>query len=180
MHYTIENITALIGARRFGSNATEIDWLLTDSRSLAFPEATLFFALRTKLGDGHRYIADLYRRGVRNFVVGQVPEERETAYPEANFLLVVSPLKALQRLAERHREEFELPVIPFTIALVLGDLCETNLRRSLMVSYGKWSIFFTRPICLGVLLFSLALLVYPSISRLIKKRIATKKGGQTA
>ena len=114
MHYTIENITALIGARRFGSNATEIDWLLTDSRSLAFPETTLFFALRTKLGDGHRYIADLYRRGVRNFVVGQVPEERETAYPEANFLLVVSPLKALQRLAERHREEFELPVIGVT------------------------------------------------------------------
>ena len=34
--------------------------------------------------------------------------------------------------------------------------------------------------CLGVLLFSLALLVYPSISRLIKKRIAAKKGGQTA
>ena len=77
-------------------------------------------------------------------------------------------------------KKFELPVIPFTIALVLGDLCETNLRRSLMVSYGKWSIFVTRPICLGVLLFSLALLVYPSISRLIKKRIAAKKGGQTA
>ncbi len=114
MHYTIENITALIGARRFGQNPTEIDWLLTDSRSLAFPETTLFFALRTKLGDGHRYIADLYRRGVRNFVVGKVPEERETAYPDANFLLVVSPLKALQRLAERHREEFEVPVIGVT------------------------------------------------------------------
>lgn len=114
MHYSIENIAALIGARRFGTKLSEIDWLLTDSRSLAFPETTLFFALRTKLGDGHQYIADLYRRGVRNFVVGTVPAERESAYPDANFLLVVSPLKALQRLAERHREEFDVPVIGVT------------------------------------------------------------------
>lgn len=114
MHYSVENIAALIGARRFGRMEAEISWLLTDSRSLAFPETTLFFALRTKLGDGHRYIGDLYRRGVRNFVVGNVPDRFETIYPEANFLLVVSPLKALQRLAERHREEFDVPVIGVT------------------------------------------------------------------
>ena len=114
MHYAIENIAALTGARRYGSRSATIDWLLTDSRSLAFAETTLFFALRTKMGDGHRYIADLYRRGVRNFVVGTVPPDHERDYPEANFLLVVSPLKALQRLAERHREEFGLPVIGVT------------------------------------------------------------------
>lgn len=114
MHYTIDNITALIGARRFGSAEARIDWLLTDSRSLAFAETTLFFAIRTKLGDGHHYIPELYRRGVRNFVVGNVPADYETAYPDANFLLVVSPLKALQRLAERHREEYDMPVIGVT------------------------------------------------------------------
>ena len=114
MHYTIDNITALIGARRFGQAEATIEWLLTDSRSLAFPETTLFFALRTKLGDGHHYISDLYRRGVRNFVVGTVPEDHASTYPDANFLLVVSPLKALQRLAERHREEFDLPIIGVT------------------------------------------------------------------
>lgn len=114
MHYSIENVAALIGARRFGNTPADISWLLTDSRSLAFPETTLFFALRTKLGDGHHYIADLYRRGVRNFVVGIVPPDREITYPQANFLLVVSPLKALQRLAERHREEYDLPVIGVT------------------------------------------------------------------
>lgn len=114
MRYTIENVTALIGARRFGHSATQVEWLLTDSRSLVFPETTLFFALRTKVGDGHRYVADLYRRGVRNFVVGTLPAEHETAFPDANFLQVMSPLKALQRLAERHREEHEIPVIGVT------------------------------------------------------------------
>ena len=80
-----------------------------------FPETTLFFALRTKLGDGHQHIADLYRRGVRNFVVGTLPASHDTVFPDANFLLVVSPLKALQRLAERHREEFsQIPVIGVT------------------------------------------------------------------
>lgn len=114
MFYSLEKVTALIGARRFGNAEARIDWLLTDSRSLAFPETTLFFALRTPVGDGHKYIPDLYRRGVRNFVVGTVPENYETDYPDANFLRVLSPLKALQRLAERHREEYVLPVIGIT------------------------------------------------------------------
>ena len=115
MHYSLEKVIALIGARLFGHHLdAQIDWLLTDSRSLAFPETSLFFALRTKRNDGHKYIADLYRRGVRNFVVGTVPDHYEELYPEANFLLVISPLKALQRLAERHREAFSIPIIGVT------------------------------------------------------------------
>ena len=95
-------------------DARRIDWLLTDSRSLAFPESTLFFALRTRTGDGHRYIADLYRRGVRSFVVGPEFPTSDAGFAEAVFLVVPSPLKALQRLAERHREEYALPVVGIT------------------------------------------------------------------
>lgn len=65
-------------------------------------------------------------------------------------------------------KKFGIPVIPFTIALVLGTLCETNLRRSLMVSYGDPMILVRRPICFCILLFSLLLLVYPTISKAIK------------
>ncbi len=114
MHYSLEKIAALVGAHCYGHREAEVDWLLTDSRSLAFPETSLFFALRTKLGDGHRYIPDLYRRGVRSFVVDALPEAYETRFAEATFLLVLSPLKALQRLAERHREEYTLPVVGVT------------------------------------------------------------------
>lgn len=114
MHYSINNITELIGARRYGQTESQIDWLLTDSRSLAFPESTLFFALRTRLGDGHHYIDNLYHRGVRNFVVGVLPHHYDTLYPEANFLLVVNPLKSLQRLAKQHREKIDLPIIGVT------------------------------------------------------------------
>ncbi|MBQ9216451.1 MAG: bifunctional UDP-N-acetylmuramoyl-tripeptide:D-alanyl-D-alanine ligase/alanine racemase [Prevotella sp.] len=114
MKYSIEKVTTLIGARRYGTAEGNIRWLLTDSRSLCFPEETLFFALKTRRNDGHRYIDDLYRRGVRHFVVEQVPEHYEQVYPQANFLRVPHTLAALQRLAERHRDEFNCPIVGIT------------------------------------------------------------------
>ena len=114
MKYTIEKITTLIGARRIGHNDANIGWILTDSRSLCFPEETLFFAIRTQRNDGHNYIPELYRRGVRNFVVEQVPSGAGNELAEANFLKVTSTLAALQRLAERHRDEFDIPVVGIT------------------------------------------------------------------
>ena len=114
MTYSIEKVTTLIGAHRYGEQASEIGFLLTDSRSLCFPEETLFFALKSCRHDGHDYIPDLYRRGVRNFVVDTLPGNYATEYPDANFLKVLSPLEALQRLAERHRDEFNIPIVGVT------------------------------------------------------------------
>jgi len=120
MNYSIEKITTLIGARRIGETDAQIGWLLTDSRSLCFPEETLFFALKSTRNDGHRYIEDLYRRGVRNFVVEAkgiaeyCPNGGVTTMADANFLIVPSPLAALQRLAERHRDEFNIPIVGIT------------------------------------------------------------------
>ena len=112
MIYTIEKITTLIGARRIGHTDAKIGWLLTDSRSLCFPEETLFFALCSQRNDGHKYIDDLYRRGVRNFVVEN--DMFASQHTDANFLVVPSPLEALQRLAERHRDEFDIPIVGIT------------------------------------------------------------------
>ena len=116
MSYSIESITESIGARRVGNAPATIDWLLTDSRSLNFPEETLFFALTTKRNDGARYIADLYTRGVRNFVVGEEGFEyiKKEQPADANFLVVSNPLKALQRLVELHRTRFQIPVVGIT------------------------------------------------------------------
>lgn len=114
MTYTIEKITTLIGAHHYGENVADVAFILTDSRSLCFPEETLFFALQTNRNDGHKYIPELYQRGVRNFVVTDVPTDRAEMYPDANFLKVSNTLKALQRLAERHRDEFDIPVVGIT------------------------------------------------------------------
>ncbi|OUP10331.1 bifunctional UDP-N-acetylmuramoyl-tripeptide:D-alanyl-D-alanine ligase/alanine racemase [Mediterranea sp. An20] len=121
MSYSIEQISEIIGAQRVGDAPATIDWLLTDSRSLSFPEATLFFALSSKRNDGARYIPDLYIREVRNFVISretysQMEEEGAFGgiHPDANYLVVPHPLKALQKLAEQHRSRFQIPVIGIT------------------------------------------------------------------
>ena len=130
MKYSIEKVTTLIGARRYGNSDGNVRWLLTDSRSLCFPEETLFFALKTQRNDGHRYIDDLYHRGVRMFVVKQVPEHYDTHYPDANFLVVPSPLAALQRLAERHRDEFmERDGRPIPVVGITGSNGKTMVKE---------------------------------------------------
>ena len=113
MRISIENVTQILNANRVGTHPAEIDWILTDSRSLCFAEDTLFFALKTKRNDGHKYIPDLYERGVRNFVVSDLPQNIND-YADANFLQLAHPLKGLQRLAEKYRGQFEVPVVGIT------------------------------------------------------------------
>ena len=107
--YSIDEIAQVIGAERKGMAEAKINWLLIDSRSLCFPEETLFFALKTEKNDGHKYVEELYKRGVRNFVV-----EQAVIGLEANFLVVKSPLQALQTLAAYHRSQLHIPVIGIT------------------------------------------------------------------
>lgn len=47
------------------------------------------------------------------------------------------------------------PAAPLLLALVLGDMMEQALRRSLTLSNGDWSIFFTRPISLVILIVAI-------------------------
>ena len=109
-----------------GTAPATIDWLLTDSRSLSFPEETLFFALPAKRNTGANYIPELIARGVRNFVVSEEDFSKEElgmkhegqgsaeGNVSLNYLVVPSPLKALQRLAEQHRGKFGIPVVGIT------------------------------------------------------------------
>ncbi len=93
-----------------------IERLLLDSRRVETPAASLFFALRGPQHDGHRYLPELYRAGVRQFVVeaGAELPGGLAAYPEAGFLVVDDVLAALQTLAAHHRRQFTLPVFGIT------------------------------------------------------------------
>ncbi len=113
MSRSIEYIEKALDAKRFGNRSAQINWILTDSRSLCFPEETLFFALKTKRNDGHKYIPELYESGVRNFVVSDLPADM-ASFSDANFLRLPHPLKGLQKLAEKHREQFAVPVVGIT------------------------------------------------------------------
>ena len=113
MMYQIKEIAKVISARPAEWQDATVSLLLTDSRRLSIPEESLFFALKTKTNDGHRYIKDLYSLKVRNFVVSDILPEY-SAMPDANFLVVKDTLRALQRLVTYHRKRFNIPVIGIT------------------------------------------------------------------
>ena len=114
MNYSIDKIAENINAKRLGDAEAQISFILTDSRSLCFPEETLFFALHSERNDGHHYIDELYHRGVRNFVVEQLPDAFSSIYKQANFLQVDNSLLALQQLTTWHRSAFTIPIVGIT------------------------------------------------------------------
>jgi TctA family transporter len=59
---------------------------------------------------------------------------------------------------------------PLILGFVLGPLMEENLRRAMLISRGDASVFFTRPISLGMLLVAFALLIMVVVPQFRKKR----------
>ena len=47
--------------------------------------------------------------------------------------------------------KIDLPIAPLVLGLILGPFIEKSLRTSLEMSGGDFSIFYTRPLCLGLL-----------------------------
>ncbi|MBC3785668.1 bifunctional UDP-N-acetylmuramoyl-tripeptide:D-alanyl-D-alanine ligase/alanine racemase [Spirosoma utsteinense] len=95
---------------------------LTDSRQPLDPEQaanTVFFAINGEHHDGHAFVGELYRKGVRQFVVERSalsPDRRDefAAYADAQFTEVDSSLTILQRRAAEHRHQFRIPVVGIT------------------------------------------------------------------
>ncbi|MEX6690200.1 bifunctional UDP-N-acetylmuramoyl-tripeptide:D-alanyl-D-alanine ligase/alanine racemase [Danxiaibacter flavus] len=111
--YTLRELaTAISGELHAASEQAVIEHLLTDSRKIIFPATSLFFALHSSRRDGHSFIAEVYERGVRNFVVERKFDH--SSFSDANFIVVDSTLHALQALAAWHRSKFKYPVIGIT------------------------------------------------------------------
>jgi putative tricarboxylic transport membrane protein len=55
--------------------------------------------------------------------------------------------------------KIDLPIAPLVLGLILGPFIEKNLRTSLEMSAGDFSIFFTRPLCVALLAVAALILV---------------------
>jgi alanine racemase len=123
MMLTIEQIGAITQGETI-QYVREYAWqhLLIDSRTILHPAGSLFFAIRGTYHNGHKYLAPLYSKGVRQFIVDQITDipgvataaDLKKLFPEANFILVTSSLAALQALAAHHRQAFRIPVLAIT------------------------------------------------------------------
>ena len=75
-----------------GSGSDEIEHLVYDSRRIQQASSSLFFALKTSHGNGHRFLHEAWERGVRNFIVQENPEND---LPESTIIRVPNVLTAL-------------------------------------------------------------------------------------
>lgn len=112
MNWNSQQIADRIGAKHPPIPAQEVGRILFDSRQFSAGEGQLFFALRGKHHDGHHYIESLYQKGVRLFVVEEIPGL--PVLDEALFLVCPNSLEALQSLARSIREEVNPKLIAIT------------------------------------------------------------------
>jgi alanine racemase len=87
--------------------------LAIDSRKVVLPGQSVFFAIKGDRHNGHKFIHELYEKGVRAFVVDQdydSPEQLDDAF----FIRTESPLSALQKVAAAKRSQFNYPLIGIT------------------------------------------------------------------
>ena len=123
--YTINQIASVIGGQIIGnqSDTIVVKNILFDSRLLIDAEDTLFFALYTARNDGHKYIEELYEKGVKAFVISKKNVEKYEVkaqlealrhHSDAVFVVVDDTFSALQTLASYHRSRFDIPVVGIT------------------------------------------------------------------
>lgn len=72
---------------------------------------------------------------------------------------------------------YDFPVGPGILGVILGPLMEAQFRRALQVSEGDPTVFFTRPLSLGILLLALVALILPYIPALLN-RLRGEQPGQ--
>ncbi len=131
MNLNTQLISNICQARIFGNNHLAINRIIIDSRmSLPPYQQILFVCIRGKRFDGHQFVGELYKTGVRAFLIEQ---ELEYYEPDATYIKVESTINALQAIAAHHRKQFNIPVIGITgsygksiIKEWLYDMLESN------------------------------------------------------
>ena len=65
---------------------------------------------------------------------------------------------------------FDFPTAPVIIGMILGPLAETQFRRAMTISNGDWSVFYTHPLSLTLLILALLALLGPRVYSIIVHR----------
>jgi len=113
MSYRISTIAEIVdGSKQLPDPGYTITNISIDSRRIIDSHATLFFAISGPRNDGHIYIPDLIKLGIKCFVVDHIPKICDSS--STNFIVVKNTVDALQKLCAAHRQSFQYPVIAIT------------------------------------------------------------------
>jgi Alr-MurF fusion protein len=117
--YSIREISSIVHGNLSGDADFQVAHILTDSRKILDPGSSLFVALNGEKRDGHHFIPEALLRGVRGFLVTQIPpgllqQDLSSGSDQIVFVVVKDTLSALHQLAAHHRAQFNYPVIGLT------------------------------------------------------------------
>jgi alanine racemase len=90
-----------------------------DSRQIYDVANTAFFAIRGIHHDGHQYIENLYKSGVKEFVVEKaswigILADKAKKWSDADIYVVENSVQTLQSLAALHRNKFDYNLVAIT------------------------------------------------------------------
>ena len=71
--------------------------------------------------------------------------------------------------------EIGIPQSPLVLSLLLGYDLEKYFRQAIIMGGGKWSVFLTRKLSLGIVIFGLLFISVPIVVNILKKRRTIRK-----
>jgi alanine racemase len=123
------------GTHRLPDPNAEVSQICIDSRKAAWQPKAIFIALKGARADGHRYILDAWKQGVRNFVVEDTFDLAEM--PDGNYIAVPNVLLAFHQMAERHRNSY-----PGKVIAIIGSNAKTWVKEWLyMLMYRDLAVY---------------------------------------
>jgi Alr-MurF fusion protein len=148
-----------------------IQEVVYDTRKINPSAGLVFFALTGPFRQGESYISAAYEKGVRVFVVHQVPVNK---WSDASFIVVKDTLSALQLLAKNYRNKLHYPILA-----IAGSLGKTTAKEWLYhLLAGKLEVFRSPKSYNSQLGVALSLLQLPKKADLAIIEVAATKPGE--
>jgi alanine racemase len=148
-----------------------IQEVVYDTRKINPSAGLVFFALTGPFRRGESYISAAYEKGVRVFVVHQVPVNK---WSDASFIVVKDTLAALQLLAKNYRNKLHYPILA-----IAGSLGKTTVKEWLYhLLAGKLEVFRSPKSYNSQLGVALSLLQLPKKADLAIIEVAATKPGE--
>ena len=104
-----------------GSSEGVIQQISYDSRKSTSQSGAIFFALEGNFRDGHNFISAAHENGISCFIISK---SQDHFYDDATYILVDDTLRALQKLAQSHRQKFSYPIIA-----IAGSIGKTTVKE---------------------------------------------------
>jgi alanine racemase len=171
LELTYSELCSQLNGKSVGVPFVEIiQEVVYDTRKINPSAGLVFFALNGPFRSGESYISAAYDKGVRVFVVHQVPDN----FLDASFIVVDDTLAALQRLAKRYRDQLTYPILA-----IAGSLGKTTVKEWLYhLIAGKLEVFRSPKSYNSQLGVALSILQLPKKADLAIIEVAVTKPGE--